>query len=276
MLKESKISEEEIKHTWHTFLTTGDMPDKVHASWIERKSFRPFVRRLPKSPRCGICYLPFKGIGGYWVRKFFGVESSKLNPHMCNLCERFATKYHGGVEIETAVVFIDVRNSTSMAEKLSAEEFSKKINRFYQAVTEIFYKNYGWVEKFQGDEVGGFFVPGYAGPRFTVNAVKTAKQALKKLGYNGISEPWIHAGVGIHQGVAYIGSVTASGGVSDISILGDTVNTAARLTSHAGPGEIIISEATRKAAGIPSDGLESRKLKLKGKTEELDTWVVTA
>ena len=161
-----------------------------------------------------------------------------------------------------------------MAEKLSPEEFSKKINRFYRAVTEIFYRNYGWVQKLQGDEVGGFFIPGYAGPGFASTAVKAGRQALKALGYNSSAGPWIQAGAGIHTGIAYIGTVTTSSGASDISVLGDTVNTAARLTSQAAPGEIIISDATRKAAGLSPDKLEHRKRTLKGKSGELDAWAI--
>jgi len=273
-MKESKISEEEIKNAWYIYLTTGEMATNVHAHWYDRKTVRPFVKYLPRSPRCDICYFPFAGIGGFLSRKLLGIEASKLNPHLCNLCERFATKYHGGVEIKTAVMFVDMRNSTSMAEQLSPEEFSKKINRFYKAVTEAFYKNNGLVEKFQGDEIGGFFVPGISGPQFVAHAIKTGKQALKALGYNSSSGPWLHAGIGIHTGVTYVGSVTASGGVTDISVLGDTVNIAARLTSQAASGEIIISEATLIASGISRDKLEHRVLTLKGKTSELDAWVI--
>ena len=81
-------------------------------------------------------------------------------------------------------------------------------------------------------------------------------------------------GVGIHTGVAYVGSVDADGGVSNISILGDAVNTAARLTSLAAPGELIISEATREAADLITDGMEARTLELKGKSQSVDTWVI--
>jgi adenylate cyclase len=273
-MKESKISEDEIKNVWFTYLTTGNMAASVHAPWYDSKSVRPFVKYLPRSPRCGICYFPFRGIGGFLSRTLLGIEESKLNPHLCNLCERFATKYHGGVEIETAVIFVDMRNSTQIAEQLSAEEFSRKINRFYGAVTEVFYKNNGLVEKFQGDEIGGFFVPGISGPQFVAHAIKTGKQALKALGYNASSGPWLQAGIGIHTGITYVGSVTASGGVTDISVLGDTVNVAARLTSQAASGEIIISEATLKASGISQDKLEHRVLTLKGKTGALDAWVI--
>jgi adenylate cyclase len=272
-MPDSKIPESVIKHAWHTYLTTGNMPASLNAPWYEHKSWRPLVKRLPHSPRCRICYLPFDGMGGYLTKTLLGVEASKLNPYMCNQCERFATEYHGGVELEISIMFVDVRGSSAMAEKLSAEKFSKTINRFYRATTEVFYKHNGLVEKLVGDEVAGFFVPGFAGPKFPQVAVDAGKETMSVMGFGRSSEPWIPIGVGIHTGVAYIGSVEADGGVSNIAILGDSVNTAARLTSLAAPGELIISEATRKAAGLSSNGMESRTLNLKGRSESVDVWV---
>lgn len=269
-------TESEIQNAWYTYMTTGNMPKSVNARWFEHKAFRPLVKRLPGNPRCDICYFPFSGLGGYISRNFLKLEPSKLNPHICNLCERFATVYKGGVEIEMTVVFVDIRNSTSMAENMTAEEFSKLVNRFYRQVTDIFYNNNGLVEKFQGDEVGGFFVPGIAGHGFTGKAIKTGMQALSTLGYGTSEGPWIETGVGIHTGIAYVGSVTTTSGFTDISILGDTVNTAARLTSSAGSGEILISDVTRTKARISAGSLERRTLKLKGKTGTMDVWVMKA
>ncbi len=267
-------SEAEIREAWYTYMSTGNMPKSVKARWFEHKLFRPLVKRLPRSPRCDICYFPFEGVGGYISRNFLGLVPSSLNPHICNFCERFANTYYGGAEIEMSVVFIDIRNSTSLAENMSAAEFSKLVNRFYSQVTGIFYANYGLVEKFQGDEVGGFFVPGFAGTAFVARAVKTAEQALAALGYGSQEGPWIDAGVGIHTGIAYVGTVTTTSGITDISILGDTVNTAARLTAKAGSGEIIISEVTRSRARIPTEGLEQRTLELKGKSGQMEAWAM--
>jgi adenylate cyclase len=273
-MAKSTIPESVIKNAWHTYLTTGNMPVSLHAPWFEHKSLRPIMRLLPKSPRCRICYIPFEGIGGQIAKTFLRVEASTLNPHLCNLCENFATKYHGGVEIEISIMFVDVRGSTAMAEKLSPEEFSKKINRFYRVATEVFYKHNGLVEKLLGDEVAGFFVPGFTGPHFALVAVEAGKQTLKAVGYGDSSVPWIPVGVGIHTGVAYVGSVEADGGISNISILGDSVNTAARLTSLAAPGELLISEVTRRAAGLKTDGMVARTLNLKGKSQSVDAWVL--
>ncbi len=270
----TNVSEAEIKNAWYTYLTTGEMPPSVNVSWFEHKTFRPIIKRLPRSPRCHICYIPFEGIGGWIFRKMLGVKASVMTPHLCNLCERFAHKYHGGAELDIAVMFVDIRNSTSMAEKMSAEEYSRVVNRFYAAITKVIYRNYGMVEKLQGDEVGGFFVPGFTGPEYRINALKAAREALVALGYPTSEGPWIEAGIGIHSGITYVGSVTTHSGVSDVSILGDTVNIAARLVSQARGGEIVISEEVRKGAGIQTDNLESRRLLLKGKSEEMDVWVI--
>jgi adenylate cyclase len=273
-MADKRISEELIKDAWLTYLTTGEMPAHMDHPWFERKIFRPLIKRMPRSPRCVVCYIPFEGIGGKFSKAFWNVEPSKLNPHLCNLCENFATEYHGGVELEISILFVDVRGSTGMAEKKPLEEYSKLINRFYRAATEQFYKSYGFVEKLLGDEVAGFFVPGFAGPHHAKVAVETGRRIMKAMGYGTSSKPWIPVGIGINTGIAYVGSVNADGGVSDIAMLGDTVNTTARLTSLAKAGEILISDAARRAAGLKTDGMESRTLMLKGKSQEVTAWAL--
>jgi adenylate cyclase len=269
-----ELREEIIRQAWYEYFHSGEMPPGYKAPWYERKAFRPIVKRLPRSPRCRICYFPFEGIGGYLSRRFFGIVPSPLHPSLCNLCERFATRYQGGVEMEMAVLFIDVRGSTSMAERMTAEAFSKTIQRFYKTVTNSFYSHYGLVEKFQGDEVAGFFVPGFAGPKFTDRALETARHSLKSLGYGRSSGPWIEAGCGLHTGLTYVGSLSTGSGASDISILGDTVNVAARLASRASGGEIILSDAARKHITQEGGNWPSLSLDLKGKTEPVQAWSV--
>jgi adenylate cyclase len=274
-MTDQKLSEEMIKHVWHTYLTTGDMPESLNAPLVGRKFLRPLIKRLPQNPRCTICYVPFEGFGGNISRILFHAGRSKLNPHLCNNCDQFATYFHGGVEIEISMLFVDVRGSTSIAETMSPEAFGKLITKFYGSVTEVFYKNYGFVEKLLGDEVAGFFVPGFAGKDHARVAIETGRQIMKALGYGRSSKPWIPAGVGIHTGVAYVGSMHTEGGVSNISMLGDSVNITARLTSQAGIGEILMSEATRQAANLAESGLTPRSLKLKGKSEEVSGWILS-
>jgi class 3 adenylate cyclase len=68
-------------------------------------------------------------------------------------------------------------------------------------------------------------------------------------------------GIGIHTGVAFVGSVGEAGLATDITVLGDAANTAARLSSSAAAGEILVSEN----AVIPelnTQELETRRLQL--------------
>ena len=74
-------------------------------------------------------------------------------------------------------------------------------------------------------------------------------------------------GVGIHTGVAYVGVVGEEDGPTDFTALGDNVNITARLASQAGPGEILISDASYSHSGLDLGDLEHRQLELKGKSE---------
>lgn len=91
---------------------------------------------------------------------------------------------------------------------------------------------------------------------------------MRAMGYGRSSEPWIPVGMGINTGVAYVGSVNAGSGITDISMLGDAVNTTARLTSLAGAGEILISEAARKAADLRPGWNGCSQLTIKGQTKD--------
>jgi adenylate cyclase len=74
----------------------------------------------------------------------------------------------------------------------------------------------------------------------------------------------IPVGIGVHAGRAYFGAMGTAEGLTDISAIGDEVNTAARLASKAAAGEIIVSEHALTQAGIDGSDLESRALELKG------------
>jgi adenylate cyclase len=198
-----------------------------------------------------------------------------MNPQLCNVCERFANRFRGGTELEVSMLFADVRGSTSLAEGIRPAEFSRQINRFYKAATDVLFDTNAFVEKLIGDEVVGFYVPGFAGPDHAKVAVDAAQKILKATGHTEPSGPWIPVGIGIHTGVAYIGSVEVAEGISDIALLGDAVNTTARLASQAGPGEVVISEATRLAADLESKGMQARQFNLKGKSEIVDAWVLS-
>jgi adenylate cyclase len=242
--------------------------------WFERPIFKPIFRALPSDPRCHMCYIPFNGMGGFISRRLLDVKPSDLNPHICNICERFAERYPGGTEIEISILFSDVRGSTPLAERMGTRDFSELIHRFYLAGTKPLFTHYAFIEKFVGDGLTAFFPPAFAGPNHALTAIQAGMEILQATGHGPGKEPWIPVGVGINTGVAYIGSMQMEGGRTEITILGDVVNTTARLCSEAAPGEILIGERAMKMSGLSMDHRELRKLSLKGKQEITDAWVI--
>ena len=117
------------------------------------------------------------------------------------------------------------------------------------------------------------YIPYYAGQDHQRVALGGAKDLLSLTGHNDPAGPWIPLGVGVHTGIAFVGTVGSEDSATDITVLGDAPNVAARLSSLAGPGEILMSEGTYASAGLNFD-LEKRTLELKGKSEPLTVRVL--
>lgn len=236
---------------WHDWFVTD--------AFKSEKRQHHNLRLLPHDPRCKFCNAPFQGVGGVIVRALYGKKQSTLNPRFCSVCEDFASKHPGGVEVEMSMLFADVRGSTALSEQMSPTDFSKLINRFYVESTNAIIREDGLVEKLAGDAVAAFWGAGFAGAEYVARTVHVAQDILRIM-----NQQKIPVGIGVHAGVAFFGAMGSADGLVNISAIGDEVNTAARLASKAAAGEIIVSEKALKEARIDDDGLESRSLELKG------------
>jgi adenylate cyclase len=226
---------------------------------------------LPANPRCTLCNAPFGGLGALLMRSL-GKRPAAKNPRLCADC---LTKTPvGGAEIELSLMFADVRGSTMLAECTRPTEFMQLMNRFYVAATDVLVPADALVDKFVGDEVMALFVPGFAGPDHAGRAIRAAEALLRATGHTDPAGPWLPVGVGVHTGVAFVGAVGTEGSVTDITALGDTVNSTARLASAAAAGEVLVSEASAKAAEFPCEELERRDLMLQGRSEPLPVRVL--
>jgi adenylate cyclase len=96
---------------------------------------------------------------------------------------------------------------------------------------------------------------------------------LRATGHGDPAGPWIPIGIGVHTGNAFIGSV-GEPPVTDLTALGDVVNTTARLASAAAAGEALITEAAASASRFDAPTFERRELELKGKRDLTPVFVV--
>ena len=255
---------------WHSYLT-GDH-SRLDAP---TRAVRNLFKRLPSANRCRVCNAPFAGPASILVSLLgFGAGRSNFNPSLCGRCEILVKRHQVGTEVQLTLLFADVRGSTALAEEIGASSFHHLINRFYIASTEVLVQTHALIEKMIGDEVAGLYVPGIAGEDHARIAVNAAQALLKATGHADSNGPWIKVGAGVHTGTAYVGAVGSSQSVSDITVLGDAANTAARLASQAGAGEILVSEETCYAAGFDSNDWETRLLQLKGRSQAMPVRVI--
>ncbi|MEW5985631.1 MAG: adenylate/guanylate cyclase domain-containing protein [Chloroflexota bacterium] len=259
--------ESRITDTWRNFLTAGKSREELRV--------RHLLHVLPGTPRCPICHAPLHGPGAPIARVVFGKRPSNLNPKLCNVCDNFARDHQGGAEIELSLLFADVRGSTTLAERLGTLEFSRLINRFYTTASDVMIHSDALIDKIIGDQAAGMYVPGIAGRQHARRAIEAAQAIMRATGHGSSGSPWIPLGAGVHTGQAFVGAVGSKTGTFDITVLGDTPNTAARLASSAADGEILISTAAYQAAGVDFGPLETRHLELKGKSQPITVHVLT-
>jgi adenylate cyclase len=232
---------------------------------------RGWLKHVPSEPRCKMCAAPFEGVGRPLMRLLHRDRWVK-NPLYCSLCFNVLDAYHGGAEIEASFLFADVRGSTALAEGISPTEFRRQLNRFYTTASRVLVEHDAIVDKFVGDEVIGIFIPALARDAHAVQAVDAARELLKATGHADPGGPWLPIGIGVHTGIAYVGSVGVPP-VTDLTALGDVVNTTARLASAAAAGEILVTQAAAAASAFDTATLEQRHLQLKGKSETTHVFV---
>jgi len=243
---------------WYKMLTEGE-PVPRHIYHLHGL--------LPSDPRCKLCGSPFKGWGGF-IMHLMGRDQSRYNPRFCGKCEVF--EHPGGAEVILTMLFADVRGSTTLAEQMSARDFSQLINRFYKIASHVLIQTDALVDRLMGDEAIGLYIPGFAGPEHPRRAIDAAQELLRLTGHTQSSLPWLPVGIGVHTGPAYVGVVGSEESTADFTALGDNVNITARLASQANAGEILISDSAYTASGLNIAGLEKRQMELKGRTNGID------
>ncbi len=239
---------------WQALLVDGYEPMKIA---------QRIFRRLPHGPRCKLCQNPFAGAGGKLVG-LMGRKPSRKNPNLCQYC--FDHLPNGGIEIDIAVVFADVRASTTMGERSTATEFAARMNRFYATATDVLIHHDAVVDKLIGDEVMALFFNGVAGPDYRRKAALAALDLATTIDD-------LPVGVAANAGIAFVGNV-GSGTVTDFTALGDAVNIGARLQSHAAPGEVVLALDLYALIAVDHPRARPERVEVRGRAEPVDVVVL--
>ena len=184
----------------------------------------------------------------------------------------------GGVSQVITILFADIRGFTRISEHAPPEKIVNLLNRYFSAMTDIIFAHGGTLDKYLGDGLMALFGAPTATPDDASNALNAAVAMQRRL--LGINRelrdegfPEIGVGMGLHTGeviVGYIGSDRRS----EYTAIGDTVNTSSRLESNALGGEILISDATAKAAHSRYKLKPREPIMVKNRQQPVNLWEV--
>jgi adenylate cyclase len=155
-------------------------------------------------------------------------------------------------ERDVTVVFADVVGFTSRCETMEPRAVAELLNRYFSKMTQVIFHHEGTLDKFIGDCLMAVFGAPIETPDHARRAAEAALEmrvALDQLNQPLAEDERVQFRVGMHSGRVVAGDI---GSVlrSDYTVLGSTVNLAARLESSvASPGQIIVSETTLAGLG---------------------------
>lgn len=150
------------------------------------------------------------------------------------------------IEADMSIIFADLVGFSAMSERMSPAQISQLLNRFFEEMLKFVFAAGGTLDKFIGDCIMAFFgapEPQQDHADRAAIAAMGMLEHLDRLNARGTWSEKLQLRIAINSGKAVVGDVGSSQRV-DYTVLGATVNLAARMEAICPPGECVISEAT--------------------------------
>ena len=185
----------------------------------------------------------------------------------------------GGDKKEATILFADIRGYTTFSETKPPEYIIEMLNEYFGEAVEIVVKHKGYIDKFIGDAImAAWGVPLQTEQQDAISAVTAALEiqqliaSSKRTFFKGDASI-LKVGIGMHTGPIVAGNLGSSRRMN-YTVIGDTVNVAARLEGVARGGEVIITQNTRDYVGDLFSMKKLEPVKVKGKTAPIPIYKV--
>jgi adenylate cyclase len=189
--------------------------------------------------------------------------------------KEFENSLHENELVEGTVVFIDICGFTSISETEPADVVVNLLNDYFDIMVKEIIHQKGVIDKFIGDAVMAVF----KGPFHLDRAVECAisiRDDIERLPVvAGKSHFKPRVSIGINSGEMVSGNIGSSTlRRLDYTVIGDTVNTAARLQAAAEPGQIWLQKSCYEQIKESFQCTEVGEIRLKNKINPLEVWRV--
>jgi adenylate cyclase len=181
-----------------------------------------------------------------------------------------------GEEVEVTVLFVDIREFTAFAERAGAAEVVRQLNAFYERVVPVLVHHGGHANKFVGDGLLAVFGAPERLPDHADRGVAAALDIADVVRRDYRGE--LRIGIGVNSGPVVSGTI-GGGGRVEFTVIGDTVNTAARVEAITRETDdtILVTEATRALLRRDHGGFAERgTVPLRGRSEPVKVHVALA
>jgi adenylate cyclase len=184
----------------------------------------------------------------------------------------------GGEKRLVTVLFTDIRGFTALSEGMRPDDMAALLTDYRTEMVDIVFRHGGTLDKFIGDAVmaqWGAPLESQDDPDRAVRAAIDMVGALDRLNarFRANGRPELQVGIGLNYGEAFAGYIGSESRL-EFTVIGDTVNTASRLSSAAGPREILVSDELRQVLSTPPELVECAPLDLKGKSQPVRVYRV--
>ena len=186
---------------------------------------------------------------------------------------------HGEANLEptlrmATVFFADIRGFTSMSERINPKQLLAVLNRFYEEVATVVEAHQGFLVQYIGDAVVVVFNGPMDQPNHADMAAACAVDIQRAVARLNEERPFpeagdLYIGIGVATGPMVAGNLGDSGHLLQYTVLGDTVNQAARITGLTPPGSVYVNQRNAEMIDPSHDPSPLEAVKVKGRARKL-------
>ncbi len=185
-----------------------------------------------------------------------------------------------GEQRQVTILFLDIRNFSQMADKLSPDKVVDVLNQFFERMIEVIFRHNGTLDKFTGDGLMAIFGAPLEDDQQEYHAAQAAIEMEQEL--DRLRQQWqaqgrdqLRIGIGIHTGIAIVGNIGSTQRM-DYTAIGDTVNLAARLESATKDHDvsILLSEQTHAGLNNRFESSYMDTIRIKGRAAPVSVYTI--